>query len=203
VSGKWNPAQYDKFKQQRQQPFYDLLALVEPRQGARVIDLGCGTGELTAALHTHLQAGQTVGVDTSADMLANAASLNIEGLHFLQTDISKVLSGWRGQTLMESPLAGRYDIIFSNAALQWVPGHQSLIGDLISGLMPGGQLAVQVPAGNDHPTHTVANEIAAQEPFSTMIGESGRQVGRVDWVLASGSRSTDITWLPPTTWSSG
>ncbi len=58
----WNPEQYERFKTERAQPFHDLLALVEPRPGMRVVDLGCGTGELTRLMHEQLEAAETLGV---------------------------------------------------------------------------------------------------------------------------------------------
>ena len=68
----WDPAQYERFRAERARPFVDLLALVRPRPGMRVVDLGCGTGELTARLHRELAAGETLGIDRSEAMLARA-----------------------------------------------------------------------------------------------------------------------------------
>ena len=68
----WDPGQYLKFGAQRAQPFFDLLALVDPVPGGEVVDLGCGTGELTARLHAHTGARHTLGIDSSAAMLADA-----------------------------------------------------------------------------------------------------------------------------------
>ena len=70
ASDTWDPAQYDKFRREREQPFFDLLALVEPRPAMRVVDLGCGTGALTRMLHERLGARETVGIERSENMLA-------------------------------------------------------------------------------------------------------------------------------------
>ena len=69
VTDTWNPAQYDKFQREREQPFFDLLALVRPATEMRIVDLGCGTGKLTRLLHERLQARETIGIDRSARML--------------------------------------------------------------------------------------------------------------------------------------
>src|SRR5580700_9159808 len=71
----WDPEQYERFKAERSRPFFDLLALVRPRPGMRVVDLGCGTGELTTELHTRLGARETVGIDSSETMLAKGAEV--------------------------------------------------------------------------------------------------------------------------------
>ena len=70
----WNPSQYDRYKDERAQPFRDLLALVEPHPDMGVVDLGCGTGELTSVLHDTLQAAATLGVDSSDAMLGKSAA---------------------------------------------------------------------------------------------------------------------------------
>ena len=73
TTDSWNPDQYLKFADERAQPFFDLLELVVPVPGGDVVDLGCGTGELTARLHDHSQAGTTLGIDSSEAMLAEAS----------------------------------------------------------------------------------------------------------------------------------
>src|SRR3954467_10694611 len=70
MTDTWDPKQYDKFEREREQPFFDLLALVRPAQAMRVVDLGCGTGKLTRTLHHQLAARETGGIDRSASMLA-------------------------------------------------------------------------------------------------------------------------------------
>jgi trans-aconitate 2-methyltransferase len=156
---RWDPTQYLKFAAERSQPFFDLLELVVPAPGGEVIDLGCGTGELTARLHDHTRAGATIGVDSSEAMLAEARPLAGGGLRFDAGDISRF------------DAQGRFDVIFTNAALQWVPDHPGLLARLVAGLRPGGQLAVQVPANDDHPSHTVAAEVVREAPFRDNLRE--------------------------------
>ena len=71
-SPDWNPAQYERFRDERARPFFDLLDLVQPRPELRVVDLGCGTGELTRELHEQLSARETIGIDNSPAMLAKS-----------------------------------------------------------------------------------------------------------------------------------
>jgi trans-aconitate 2-methyltransferase len=159
VTDTWNPAQYGQFRAERDRPFFDLLDLVRPGTAMRVIDLGCGTGELTREMHRRLGARQTLGLDSSAAMLARAAAFEEAGLGFVQGDVAA-----------HEP-AAPYDLVFSNAALHWVPDHPRLFERAASWLAEGGQLAVQMPAQHDQPSHVTAEEIAADEPFRSALGE--------------------------------
>ena len=140
----WSPDQYEKFKAERSQPFRDLVALIEPRPNMRIADLGCGTGELTRALHEELGARETIGIDNSASMLAKAPSA--PGLQFRNESI-------------ESFNERGFDLIFSNAALHWIADHESLFRRLVP---LGKQIAVQMPANDDHPSHVTAAEVARE-----------------------------------------
>ena len=151
----WNPDQYHKFQTQRAAPFYDLLALVEVRPHLKVIDLGCGTGELTRQLADKLPDSNVTGLDSSAQMLEKAASASTPSLVFEQGDQSK--------------LTGEWDLIFSNAALQWSAYHSELIPSLYEKLTPGGQIAVQIPSNHDHISHQIYRETASEEPFKSVL----------------------------------
>ncbi|MXX79462.1 MAG: methyltransferase domain-containing protein [Chloroflexi bacterium] len=156
----WQPEQYARFRAEREQPFYDLLALVEPAPGGRVVDLGCGTGVLTRVLHERTQASQTVGIDRSEAMLRKSAEHEGGGIRFERGDIAE-FSGLDG---------GRLDVVFANASIQWVPDHASLFPRLAAMLKPGGQLAMQMPANEDHASHAVAREVAQQSPHAEALG---------------------------------
>jgi trans-aconitate 2-methyltransferase len=156
----WDPQQYERFQAERQQPFFDLVALVQRRPGMRVVDLGCGTGTLTRELHLAVAAQETVGIDNSPAMLARATPLAMAGLRFEPGDIA------------EFSAAGAYDLVFSNAALHWVPDQATLLRRLTGALKPGGQLAVQVPANHDDAAHRVAVELAAEPPFTERLAAS-------------------------------
>lgn len=149
----WDPALYLRFQAQREEPWRDLVALVRPRPGMRVADLGCGPGPLTRRLHEMLSARETVGVDNSEAMLARAREHAGEGVRFEQADLASYAP------------PERFDLVFSNAALHWVPEHGALLGRLCALLAPGGQLAVQVPDSEELPAHETAREVCAEEPF--------------------------------------
>lgn len=171
--GGWNPAQYDRFKAERQQPFFDLAAMVQRTPGARVIDLGCGSGELTAWLHDHLGAAETVGIDSSEAMLAQSEAHARPGLRFERMDILEATQQY----------AGQFDVVFSNAALQWITDHGSLIPRVAGLVRPGGQLAVQMPANGGHVSHRTAAVVAQEEPFRTALDGWTREdpVQAPDW----------------------
>src|SRR5690242_13183155 len=114
MSGRWDPGQYERFKNERSRPFFDLLALVQPAPGGQAVDLGCGTGELTRELHRHLAASDTLGLDSSAEMLTRSAAFAGEGLTFQRGDIAAFADDTR------------WDVVFSNAALHWIPDHPAL-----------------------------------------------------------------------------
>jgi len=157
----WNPAVYEKFKTQRAAPFDDLLALVDRRAGLEVIDLGCGTGELTRRLADALPDSIVVGIDNSPQMLARTAEFVRPGLRFESGNLETV--------------TGQFDLVFSHAAIQWVDNHELLIPRLLSMVRPCGQLAVQLPSNNGHRTQTLIREIAGEEPFKTALGGWSRQ----------------------------
>ena len=154
----WNPVQYDKFAAERAQPFWDLVGLLEDRPIERAVDLGCGTGELTAALAARLDVTEMTGVDSSRAMLGVAQEYDGPGVRFREADIGSWSSG------------GDHDLVFANASLQWVPDHPAVVARWWAALRPGGQLAVQVPTNADHPSHRIAAEVASSEPFRTAMG---------------------------------
>jgi trans-aconitate 2-methyltransferase len=155
----WNPAQYERFRDERSRPFFDLLALVTPPDAPpRVVDLGCGTGELTREMHRRLSAAETLGIDSSAEMLAKSSAFAGGGLRFERCDIADFAD------------AGGFDVVFSNAALQWLPGHERLFARVAALVRPGGQLAVQMPANHDHASHTTAREVAREDEFRAVLG---------------------------------
>jgi trans-aconitate 2-methyltransferase len=161
----WDPVQYDRFADQRRQPFWDLLALVAPVPGGRVVDLGCGTGELTALLHQRMRAAETIGLDRSASMLAGSDRWcnKGDGVHFVRGTIEAFPN--------PSGSDGSFDVIAANASLHWVEDQHGLLQRLRAALRPRGQLAFQVPANFDHPSHTVARTVAKESPFAEILAE--------------------------------
>ncbi len=151
----WNPTQYHKFNAERSAPFDDLLKLVEIRPHLKVVDLGCGTGELTLRLADSLPNSDVLGLDNSPQMLERASVHARSGLRFQSGD--------------QSLLSGDWDLILSNAALQWTENHNALIPHLFAHLNANGQIAVQIPSNHEHTSHRIIREVAAREPFRTAL----------------------------------
>lgn len=153
---RWDPELYESFKAQRALPFEDLWAWIQSDPIKSAVDLGCGPGPLTAKLAERLPRAQVLGVDTSPEMLEKARALSASNLHFESGD----LSSWKGD----------YDLVFSHAAVQWVPYHDALFEHLWTLVKPGGQLAVQMPANHNHPTHTLMMDLAQESPYKEALG---------------------------------
>ncbi len=149
----WDPERYLAYADERGRPFLDLLARVGADRPARVVDLGCGPGNLTALLAKRWPAAEVVGVDASAEMVEAARGANVEGVRFEVGD----LRSWRA----ERPV----DVLISNATLQWVPGHLDLLPALVDAVAPGGWFAFQVPGNFEEPSHVLRRELAAETPY--------------------------------------
>jgi trans-aconitate 2-methyltransferase len=144
----WNPTQYLRFANERTQAAIDLLARIAVDAPRSAIDLGCGPGNSTALLHQRWPDADIVGLDSSPDMLETARAAQ---------------PAWRwqlGDITRWTPVAP-FDVVFSNAALQWVPDHAHVLPHLLSQVAPGGALAVQVPAHLQSPVHQAMLAIAA------------------------------------------
>jgi trans-aconitate 2-methyltransferase len=164
----WDPQQYRRFDAERSRPFFDLLAQVtiEP---ARVVDLGCGPGNLTATLTERWPGAIVIGIDSSPEMIAGAASLSIPGR--LAFDLGD-LSAWAPN----EPV----DLIVSNAALHWVPGHLGLLASFASHLRPGGVLAFQVPGNFREPSHMILHRLASSDTWRDKVGLDADRAAAAD-----------------------
>lgn len=160
----WDPEQYDKFETERNQPFFDLIQLIHPLDHPRILDLGCGNGFLTKIAHEKFHASMTLGIDSSKEMLTKASLLQNQHLHFKEQDIQSFHSH------------EHFNLILSNAALQWIPDHEALFKKFTKLLAPNGQLAVQMPVNQDYPTHVIAAELAAEEPFKQIFKHHTRPI---------------------------
>jgi trans-aconitate 2-methyltransferase len=160
TSSTWDPAQYLKFSNERLRPAFDLLAQVPLNEAAHVVDLGCGTGNMTVILKQRFPGADVLGVDGASTMLTKARAAAPD-CRFEQGDFST----W-------TPAAAP-DLIFSNAALHWVTNHEALFPRLVSLLAPGGVLAVQMPAMHDEPLRALQNEVARQGPWSRYLDDAG------------------------------
>ncbi|WP_158746765.1 trans-aconitate 2-methyltransferase [Acidisphaera sp. L21] len=162
AADSWDPALYRRFETQRTQPARDLLARVELESPRLVVDLGCGPGNSTELLVNRFPGAEVIGVDTSESMLETAGE-RLPGCRFELGDIGS----W---TPDRAP-----DLIYANAALQWVPDHATLVPRLFGLLAPGGVLAVQVPDNRHEPSHRLMREIAASGPWAATIGDKAAE----------------------------
>jgi trans-aconitate 2-methyltransferase len=160
----WDPEVYGRFADQRNRPFHELVARIGATAPAAVLDLGCGDGALTATLAERWPSASVLGVDSSEEMLAAAAARKTDRLSFVLGSIQD----WRAT----SPV----DVIVSNAALQWVPGHASLLPRFVSALAPGGWLALQVPGNFEAPSHTALWTLCNSPRWSDRLGTAGRWI---------------------------
>ena len=161
MSDAWNPATYNRFATERSQPFHDLLALIQPGGIRSAVDLGCGTGELTRLATRQLEIGAMLGVDNSPQMLAETDHIADPNTRFALGEIA----AWTGPP--------RFDLVLANASLQWVPDHAQVLRRWTAALAPEGQLAVQVPANAQMPSHVVAREVANYPQFAAAFGADG------------------------------
>ena len=159
---EWSAGQYGRFEAERTRPAADLLARVATEGVARAVDLGCGPGNSTELLAARFPHARVLGIDLSEDMLA-AARTRLPGVEFRREDIAD----WRP----EAPV----DVIFANAALQWVPDHETLFPALLAGLATGGTLAVQMPDNLDEPIHRLARAIAADGPWAERLADAAAE----------------------------
>ena len=154
----WNARQYLKFQKERTQPALDLAARLEYDSPAKALDIGCGPGNSTAVVKARFPGAQVIGVDSSQNMVETARKDHPE-LEFIQWDITTDLDA----------LPHDFDVVFSNACLQWVPDHSSLLPRLMSFLKPGGLLAVQIPMNYQEPIHRIIETTVSRSPWTEKI----------------------------------
>ena len=152
----WDPALYSAFAQPRLRPALDLLAQIHVAAPVRVVDLGCGTGNVTRLLAARWPQAQVIGVDSSPEMLS-AARQGGGAIDYVQGDM--------GEWSAEQPV----DVLFSNAALHWLGGHGALFPRLLSMVAPGGVLAVQMPHNHYAASHILMAEAAEAGPWRHLL----------------------------------
>ncbi|KIQ23299.1 trans-aconitate methyltransferase [Flavobacterium sp. MEB061] len=154
----WNPEIYNKFKNIRYQPFYDLIDFIKPMESMKAIDLGCGTGEQTAILADKFPNANFLGVDSSDEMLEQSKSLETANLHFKKATTEETIESGE-----------KWDLIFSNAALQWSNDHEILFPKLIELVNPKGQFAVQMPVQPENKLNKILSELVDEEPSKSYL----------------------------------
>jgi len=161
---RWDPERYLTYADERGRPFVELLSRVAAQAPGRVVDLGCGPGNLTRLLSVRWPDAQVTGIDSSPEMIAEAHA-HVDGIAFEVGDLRE----WVASTA--SSTRGAVDVLVSNATLQWVPGHLELLPALLDAVAPGGWLAFQVPGNFDEPSHTIRAELAAEAPYAEHTAE--------------------------------
>jgi len=154
----WDPTVYNQFKNIRFKPFFDLSDLIQPQEAMKAIDLGCGTGEQTALLAEKFPTANFIGIDSSPEMLEKSKSLEHDRLHFSVTTTEEMLAADE-----------KWDLIFSNAALQWSDDHQNLFPHLLSKLKSNGQVAIQMPYQPGNVLNQLLYQLATEEPFQSQL----------------------------------
>jgi trans-aconitate 2-methyltransferase len=150
----WDPLQYNRFSTERNRPFFDLVNQIGADRPATVTDLGCGTGELTATLTDRWPGAAIHGIDSSPEMLADRPA---------------------GQASFSVGRAEDFDatgadVLLSNALLQWVPNHRTLLQNWAAQLNHDGWLAFQVPANFGSPSHVLMRELAESARWQPTLG---------------------------------
>lgn len=153
----WEPDVYLAFAGERTRPAADLLARVRNVAPARVVDLGCGPGNSAALLAARWPEASIDGVDSSDAMLEQAKASGVKA-RWIKAD----LADWTPRKT--------YDVIFSNAAFQWLPDHGALLPRLFSFVKPGGSFAFQVPSNFGAPSHVLMREVAQEGPWAHKLG---------------------------------
>jgi trans-aconitate 2-methyltransferase len=152
----WDAQLYLRFANERTQPSLDLVARIKVENPQHIIDIGCGPGNSTAVLRQRWPDAEVVGLDNSPEMIA-AAAVSYPDQAWVLADAAS----W---------VADRhFDLVFSNAALQWLPDHERLFPHLFEQVGDGGALAVQMPAHYHGSFHQVMLEVANDPAWSHLM----------------------------------
>jgi trans-aconitate 2-methyltransferase len=155
VVHSWDPDRYLLYADERGRPFLDLLARIDAAAPRRVVDLGCGPGNLTGLLAERFVGADVLGVDSSPEMVERARQAGIPGVRFEAGDVRT----WEA--------AEPVDVLLANATYQWVPGHLGLLPRLVGQVAPGGWFAFQVPGNHGEPSHVLLHELAGDPRFAS------------------------------------
>ena len=181
---QWNSEQYLKFKKQRTQPAIDLVKRITIEQPKNILDIGCGPGNSTSVLKKNFPQAHILGVDNSQDMIKQAKE-TYPNINFQFCDVTT-----------EIDKLDKYDIIFSNACLQWIPNHKEFIPILFNKLNKNGILAVQIPMNGQEKLFKIMNNVISEPQwnFSSMNIEPNETLLPEEYfdILSSCTESFDI-----------
>jgi trans-aconitate 2-methyltransferase len=173
----WDPEHYEQFFAERRRPGRDLIGRIDAAAPQRIVDLGCGTGHLTAELAERWPDASVTGIDRSAEMIAAAPAT---GVTYQLGDIETWAS--------TEPV----DVIFANASLHWIAGHERLFPHLVSMLAPTGTLAVQMPLSREQPSHQILRDVGSE--FGVSIGAPPTLEPSDYYEVLAGRARTDV-WV--------
>ena len=151
---KWNAAQYLKFERERTQPAIDLADRIRGLSPQFVLDVGCGPGNSTQVLYERFPEAKILGIDYSEAMIEKARE-NYPHLEFQLCDAGKGFPG----------IPQHFDLVFSNACIQWIPDHPTLLRNMMGLLKKGGTLAIQVPMNEREPIHQIIGRLTTGEKW--------------------------------------
>lgn len=159
----WDPERYLTYADERGRPFVELLARVGAEDPQRVVDLGCGPGNLTRLLAQRWPSARVVGLDSSPQMVERAR--RVDGI---SAEVADIVS-WAHEPRDGGSGSGPVDVLVTNAALQWVPGHLELLPALVERVAQDGWFAMQVPGNFDEPSHTIRRDLATEPDFAPYL----------------------------------
>jgi len=146
----WNPDLYLKYRDERTQPSVDLISKINigyyPKS---ILDVGCGPGNSSQKLLERWPEAKLTGLDNSVSMIEKAK-------------MSYPNNIWIVADALKYTPDAKYDIVFSNAAIQWIPNHEELFGKLFNLINDGGVLAIQVPRFNVMPLAKAILRVASK-----------------------------------------
>lgn len=159
MNNHWNPDLYLRFQKERTQPSIDLVNRLEMEAPKKILDAGCGPGNSTEILFKRWPNAELTGLDVSEEMIKKARE-------------SYPDQHWVHSGIMEYNKPAYFDLVFSNAVLQWLPDQDNLVTHMVSLIKPGGILAVQVPQNQNSPLHRALGQVAAQAEFKDYTREA-------------------------------
>lgn len=163
---RWNPEIYNQFKSIRYQPFFDLMEMISKDNLKNGVDIGCGTGEQTSILAQKFDTAAFLGIDPSPEMLSESKDRESSNVRFRLATVEEFIA---------SDSERNWDLIFSNAALQWSDNHRELFPGLLSRLSDGGQFAVQMPVQKENLLNQILSDLAEEKPFAGFLNHWKRE----------------------------
>jgi trans-aconitate 2-methyltransferase len=162
----WNPEVYNQFKSIRYKPFFDLMDLISSNGLEKAVDIGCGTGEQTKILSEKFESADFLGIDPSPQMLEKSKDFSRTNLTIKQATVEEFIASNSNK---------KWDLIFSNAALQWSDNHYGLFPQLIALLSDNGQFAIQMPMQNDNMLNKILWQLVQEKPYSDYLKDYKRE----------------------------